>query len=79
MRNAETTLAIIEDRGKLADLKVKGRREKPVWIQRMAALKRKTLVVCEYCHHAIHAGKPTRDRVKIDKIGSLESRILGNG
>jgi hypothetical protein len=43
MRNAETTLAIIED------------------------------------HHAIHAGKPTRDRVKIDKIGSLESRILGNG
>ena len=63
MRNAETTLAIIEDRGK----------------QRMAALKRKTLVVCESCHNAIHAGKPTRERRKIDEIGSLESRILGNG
>ena len=59
MRNAETTLAIIEDRGK--------------------TLKRKTLVVCESCHNAIHAGKPTRERRKIDEIGSLESRILGNG
>lgn len=81
MRNAETTLAIIEDRGnrKLADFKVKGRKGKPIWIQMMAALKRKTLVVCKSCHNAIHAGQPTRERMKIDEIGSLESRILGNG
>jgi len=45
---------------KLADLKVKGRRERPLWITRMAERKRKTLVVCKTCHTAIHAGKPTR-------------------
>jgi group II intron reverse transcriptase/maturase len=48
---------------KLADLKVRGRRDKPSWIQVMAARKRKTLVVCAECHHAIHAGRPTRSRV----------------
>jgi predicted HNH restriction endonuclease len=45
---------------KLADLKVKGQREKPAWMIKMAALKRKTLIVCEACHDAIHAGRPTR-------------------
>jgi group II intron reverse transcriptase/maturase len=44
---------------KLADLKVKGRSVKPLWIQRMAARRRKTLVVCRACHEAIHAGRPT--------------------
>lgn len=44
---------------KLADLKVRGRAERPQWVQRMAALRRKTLVVCEKCHEAIHAGRPT--------------------
>ena len=43
---------------KLADLKRYGRREKPVWVQIMAARRRKTLVVCRACHLAIHAGKP---------------------
>lgn len=45
---------------KLADLKVKGQREKPTWMIKMAALKRKTLIVCTPCHDAIHAGRPTR-------------------
>jgi group II intron reverse transcriptase/maturase len=44
---------------KLADLKVKGRKEAPAWAKTMSALKRKTLVVCERCHVAIHAGQPT--------------------
>ncbi len=44
---------------KLADLKSKGRAEKPVWVQIMAARQRKTLVVCRACHEAIHAGRPT--------------------
>lgn len=39
---------------KLADLRKKGRREKPGWVQIMAARKRKTLVVCRNCHEAIH-------------------------
>jgi hypothetical protein len=44
---------------KLADLKKPGRKEKPAWMKRMIALRRKTLVVCKYCHTAIHAGRPT--------------------
>lgn len=43
---------------KLADLKTRGRAEKPLWVQRMAARRRKTLVVCRVCHDAIHAGRP---------------------
>ena len=35
---------------KLADLKRKGQAEKPVWVQIMAARRRKTLVVCHACH-----------------------------
>jgi hypothetical protein len=45
---------------KLADLKHRwrGRKEKPAWVLRMIAMQRKTLVVCEKCHVAIHTGKP---------------------
>lgn len=45
---------------KLADLKNRwrGRKEKPAWVMRMIAMQRKTLVVCEKCHVAIHTGKP---------------------
>jgi group II intron reverse transcriptase/maturase len=43
---------------KLADLNVKGRREKPLWKQIMSARRRKTLVVCRPCHVDIHAGRP---------------------
>ena len=45
---------------KLADLNVEGRPEKPAWVKRMSARRRKTLVVCQDCHDAIHAGKSTR-------------------
>jgi group II intron reverse transcriptase/maturase len=44
---------------KLADLHRVGRKDRPWWIQRMIALRRKTLVVCTGCHHDIHAGRPT--------------------
>jgi len=47
----------------LKDLKVRGRREKPTWMKVMAARQRKTLVVCQYCHNAIHNGQPTRQIV----------------
>ena len=39
---------------KLADLKKEGRKEKPLWVKRMAARQRKTLIVCQQCHHGIH-------------------------
>jgi group II intron reverse transcriptase/maturase len=49
---------------KLADLKTPGRKEKPLWMQQMIARRRKTLVVCQSCHDAIHAkqsiGKPKK-------------------
>jgi hypothetical protein len=57
---------------KLADLRQKGRREKPVWVQIMAARRRKTLVVCRSCHDAIHSG---RLREQDHRNGSLESRV----
>lgn len=49
---------------KLADLKNRwrGRKEKPAWVMRMIAMQRKTLVVCEKCHVAIHTGKPLPNR-----------------
>ena len=40
----------------LRDLNVKGRREKPKWVQIMAARRRKTLVVCRPCHLNTHDG-----------------------
>ena len=48
----------------LKDLKQKGRREKPLWVQIMAAMHRKTLVVCGDCHWAIHTGNPTRPPIQ---------------
>jgi group II intron reverse transcriptase/maturase len=45
---------------KLADLQVKGRADKSLWAQNMAARRRKTLVVCRKCHMAIHAGNPIK-------------------
>ncbi len=46
---------------KLSDLKKRwqGRKEKPMWIKSIIAIRRKTLVVCAKCHEDIHAGRPT--------------------
>jgi hypothetical protein len=41
---------------KLADLEKPGRRPKADWQKHMAAMKRKTLVVCADCHRRIHGG-----------------------
>ncbi|MYC69218.1 MAG: maturase [Gemmatimonadetes bacterium] len=51
---------------KLADLNTRGQRDRPLWMQTMAARRRKTLVVCRKCHTAIHHGRlaqPTPGRV----------------
>jgi len=45
---------------KLKDIKDKYKRRGkaiPEWVLRMSQIRRKTLVVCESCHHSIHAGK----------------------
>jgi len=46
---------------KLSDLKTPGRKDKPVWVHRMAALRRKTLMVCTGCHEAIHLGQHKKE------------------
>ena len=45
---------------KLADLDRPGRSDKPLWVKRMAARHRKTLVVCTHCHEVIHRERPKR-------------------
>ena len=45
---------------KLSDLKKKGQKEKPLWVQMMSARHRKTLVVCRVCHESIHQGRPIK-------------------
>jgi len=42
---------------KLADIDKPGQRSKALWKKIMSARKRKTLIVCENCHDAIHAGE----------------------
>lgn len=58
---------------KLKDVNKPGRKIKPAWVHRMAAIRRKTLMVCDSCHTAIHAGK---HKVEWDKWrDTLESRV----
>lgn len=54
---------------KLADLNQPGRGEKPLWVKRMAARRRKTLVVCQACHEAIHRERPKRHAFKTETTG----------
>lgn len=42
---------------KLKDVNRPGRKNRPAWVHRMSALRRKTLMTCVICHGAIHAGK----------------------
>jgi hypothetical protein len=42
---------------KLADLERDGQTNKPEWVKRMAARRRKSLMVCQSCHIAIHNGQ----------------------
>jgi group II intron reverse transcriptase/maturase len=42
---------------KLKDLERFGQSAKPQWVWRMSARRRKTLVVCQQCHNAIHYGR----------------------
>src|SRR5262245_20432023 len=54
---------------KLADLNQPGRNEIPFWVKRMAARRRKTLVVCQACHEAIHRERPKRHGSKKEATG----------
>ncbi len=58
---------------KLKDVNKPGRKDKPAWVHRMAAIRRKTLMTCETCHKAIHAGKHREEWDTWRNI--LESRV----
>ena len=50
---------------KLADLDRPGQGDKPPWVKRMASRRRKTLVVCQRCHEAIHRERPQRRKKRV--------------
>lgn len=53
----------------LKDLKTYDGREKPLWVKKMAARRRKTLVLCRTCHTHLHAGRPLRHKVLRSRRG----------
>ncbi|NTU82457.1 MAG: maturase [Chloroflexales bacterium] len=57
----------------LKDLKGKGRGPRPAWVEKMAARRRKTLVVCETCHHAIHAGQADGNQARTPNTGEPDA------
>ena len=57
----------------LKDVNSPGKKRKPAWMLRMSALRRKTLIVCTSCHHAITQG--THRREWEDWKNSVESRV----
>lgn len=47
--------------------------EKPLWVRRMIAMKRKTMPVCRMCHEDIHAGRPLRRQpIKLEEVKTLQ-------
>jgi len=51
MQETTTLLSIIQERG------ARGLPLLPAWRQHMAAIQRKTLILCSACHHKLHAGQ----------------------
>jgi hypothetical protein len=56
---------------RLADLHTPGRKEQPLWVQRMGAYHRKTLVPCRACHEALHRERPGQRHVPTSVTGKL--------
>lgn len=76
-RLLKDTCELCESRGniemhhikKLKDLEQNGRMEKPEWMKRMIAMRRKTLAVCRECHIKIHSGKYDGNKVTNANVG----------
>jgi group II intron reverse transcriptase/maturase len=48
-------------------------REKPEWVKRMIALRRKTMPLCQTCHDDIHAGRPMRRQIiELEEVRALQ-------
>ncbi len=49
--------------------------EKPPWVKRMIALKRKTLLLCRMCHEDVHSGRPLRQQmIELAEVKTLRKR-----
>lgn len=76
-RLLKDTCELCESRGniemhhikKLKDLEQNGRMEKPEWMKRMKAMRRKTLAVCRECHIKIHSGKYDGNKLTNATVG----------
>jgi hypothetical protein len=58
-------------------------RPKPLWVKRMIALKRKTLLLCKMCHMDVEHGHPLRQpAISLTEVTALRKRasasILGS-
>ena len=53
----ETPIVEVHHVRKLKNIDRLGMKEKPEWVKRMIALRRKTMIVCPNCHRAIERGK----------------------
>ena len=52
-------------------------REKPEWVKRMIALRRKTMPLCRTCHEDIHAGRPQRRQIiKLADVKALQKQAM---
>jgi group II intron reverse transcriptase/maturase len=50
-------------------------REKPLWVKRMIALKRKTLLLCRMCHEDVHTGRPLKHQlIELTEVKTLRKR-----
>ena len=48
-------------------------REKPPWVKRMIALKRKTMALCQTCHQDVQFGRPMRrEPIKLEEVEALQ-------
>ena len=76
-RLLKDTCELCESRGnvemhhvkKLKDLENNGRKEKPEWMKRMMAMRRRTLAVCLECHTKIHSGNYDGKRITNAAVG----------
>jgi len=61
----------------MKDLHTHPGREKPEWVKRMIALKRKTMPLCRTCHDDVHAGRPLRRQtIKLTEVKALQKAKL---
>lgn len=61
----------------LKDLQKYPGRSKPLWVQRMAARKRKTMVLCRTCHEDITYGRPLkRQPISLEEVKALQKQAM---